>query len=866
MPVPYDEKYIIRPGIPKQLTNEQLMELLKCAQDVKYFASKYYTIIHAVKGEMTIPLFDYQKRLLDCYQNNIKSIVLAPRQCGKAIFIDTPIMTEKGFTNVGNLKVGDNIYGKNGKKTEITFITETMYDREVYNVEFDNGEIIKADADHLWTVKLGGIKGEKTITTTEIIELKEKYSKKKAPPDIYIDYIKPLDFDEVPLPIPPYILGLWIGNDSTRDGRITCSRNDYHFYKSRFEQLGYKVSEFRLDKRTGNFNVVGLNHQLTLLGMKKDKYIPENYIFNSVDNRLEFINGMMDSNGYCTTKGTCTFYQSVEHIIDKIRLIFSSLGIKTTKNMTRTANKDAYNLEFCTKHQVFSLPRKLDRQKMMKGNPKNTRIYFSSIKKIKSVPVRCLQVDNEDHLFLCGETLIPTHNTTTSCIYLLWYAIFNSKKEIAILANKQSIAIDILDDIKKGYEMLPAWMKPGIVTYNNKDIVFENGTKIFASATTENSLRGHSCSVIFLDEFSHIHANVTEKFWPSTLPVISTGGSIIVVSTPNGASGKFYELYKEAEAGTNGFKPFTINWDDVPGRDEAWRETMMSQMGSKVKFNQEFCNSFTGSTQTLINGDKLGDMKLKESNPLFIITDFYHLWKKYDQTHVYAFGIDSAQGAGSDFSVITIWDITDYPISGKYELVGLYRRNDMNIFNFAKEVLELAKKWGNPIINCETNETGLGNILVNQLYFQDGYERIFYDAVREKWGVLSSEKTKKLATTYFKEDVEKGLCTITSQTVISELGIFEEKSGHNGTFAARKGKGFHDDTVAACYWTSYMLKSPWFLDDMMKELYSKNIPTNIIKEETDVEKLAEQELNTWNSLFGQVVDPEANWEKELWRD
>lgn len=866
MPIIHDDKYIIKPGIPKQLTAEQLSELLECASDVKYFARNYYTIVHPIKGEMIIKLYDYQEMLLDTFQQNRMVVLCSARQAGKALSNETPIITPKGFIKMGDLKVGDTIYGRDGKETNITFITETMNNRDVYDITFDTGETIKADAEHLWSIRIGGINGEKIMNTADLMKLKEKYSKKNVPPSIYINYIKPLDFESKPLPISPYILGLWLGDGSTLDARITCTYDDYNFYKEKFKNEGYEISEFRLDKRTeitGNFNVIGLRKKLRILGQQKGKFIPDEYIFNSIENRLELIRGLMDSDGYCNNRGSCQFYQSNEVFIDKFRLLLSTLGIKSTKTMKHTICKDAYSVNFCTEKKVFSLPRKSDRQKMMKKHPKNTRIYFNSISKTDSVPVRCLQVDNKEHLFLAGKTLVPTHNTTCSCIYLLWYAIFNSKKEIAILANKQKTAVDILDDIKKGYEMLPAWMKPGIITYNNLDIVFENGTKIFASATSEDSLRGHSCSKIFLDEFAFIQQNVATKFWASTLPVISTGGSVIVVSTPNGASGLFYDIYKEGEANKNGFKAVTVNWDQVPGRDEKWKEEMITKMG-KLQFNQEFANSFTGSTLTLIEGDTLAKLKSREVEAPFMPTQFYSIWKKYVAGRVYAFGIDTAQGAGSDYSVVAIYDITSYIVNKKYELVAMYRRNDSNIFTFTKEVLELTAKWGNPVIICENNEVGLGNILCTQLYMEDGYERIFFDIETGKYGINANVKTKKLATTYFKEDVESGNCTILSKTLISELGFFEEKEGSHGIFAARKGRGFNDDTISASYWVSYLLKSRWF-EDMHDEIYTNPV-NNVISEVRDEEKENEQTLDTFNSMFKSDNDPsEGDFERELWR-
>jgi hypothetical protein len=451
--------------------------------------------------------------------------------------------------------------------------------------------------------------------------------------------------------------------------------------------------------------------------------------------------------------------------------------------------------------------------------------------------------------------------TTCSCIFLLWFAIFNENKTIAILANKQRTAVSIIDDMKKAYEMLPAFIKPGVEEYNNLNISFDNGTKVFASATTEDALRGESVSLLFCDEFSFVPQNIAQKFWNSNFPTLSQGGNAILVSTPNGAAGLFYDIYKGAEAGTSPFKPFKVNWWEFPGRDEKWKEDMVNSIG-KIAFSQEYGCSFTGSTVTLIDGDTLA--KLKGEEPPYTPTPFYSIWKKYVPGRVYGFGIDTAQGAGSDYSVINIFDITNFPSTGKYEQVALYRRNDQNIFNFAKDVLDLAHKWGDPVIICENNETGLGNILCNQLYMEDGYERVYYDVESGKYGITANSKTKKLATTYFKEDLEKGNCIIMSKIEISELGFFEEKEGSHGTFAARKGRGFNDDTVAASYWFSYLLKSRWF-EDMIDEIYT-NPGNKIVQEVKDEERLNEETLDTFNNIFTSDHDSGGDdFEKELWR-
>lgn len=450
--------------------------------------------------------------------------------------------------------------------------------------------------------------------------------------------------------------------------------------------------------------------------------------------------------------------------------------------------------------------------------------------------------------------------STCTCIFILWCALFSENKTIAILANKQSTAKSLIEDIKKAYVELPIWLKPGPVEYNALNMTFENGTKVFASATTEDALRGESVSLLFCDEFAFVPQNIADAFWKSNFPTLSQGGAAILVSTPNGAAGKFYEIYKEAETGKSPFVPLKVNWDEYPGRDEKWKEDMIVAVG-KLGFLQEYCCSFTGSTTTLIDGDIL--TKLVGEEPPYNPTPYYAIWKKYVPGRVYAFGVDTAHGGGNDYSVINIYDITTYPYDGKYEQVALYRRNDINIFEFEKECLELTKKWGEPILVCETNEMGLGNVFCENIYMEDGYERVFYDMDEGKYGVYSNVKTKKLMTTYLKDDIEKGKMKINSKVMISELGIFEEKESSPGTFAARKGRGFNDDTVMSGGWLSYMLRSRWF-GDMVDELYT-NPKMNLMIEEKDEEKIDAERLDIFNNIFKTDMDNNDDFEKELWR-
>jgi hypothetical protein len=159
--------------------------------------------------------------------------------------------------------------------------------------------------------------------------------------------------------------------------------------------------------------------------------------------------------------------------------------------------------------------------------------------------------------------------TTTTVGYMLWSVLFNPDYTVGILANKGSLAREILDRLTKAYEYLPLWLQQGVVVWNKGNIELENGSKIFAYATSAAGVRGGSYNLIFLDEFAFVPHNMAQDFFQSTYPVISSGQTtkVIIVSTPNGLN-QFYKMWTDAIEGRSTYKPLEVHWSQVPGRDE----------------------------------------------------------------------------------------------------------------------------------------------------------------------------------------------------------------------------------------------------------------------------------------------------------
>jgi len=627
MAIYQDDKLVKRAYTKVAYTKEQIDELKACMNPVtgpRYFIENFMYIQHPMTGRQKLELYNFQLDLIDNYHTSRKSINMVSRQMGKALSIETPILTPAGFIPLGDLSVGDVIYGPDGNKTKITFITETMNDRPCYEIEFMHGEKIIADAEHLWNVT-DPHRGNITITTLELIERFNKFA--LTTNSLHIQNNKAIEFDKKILPVHPYIFGVWLGDGGTSDGRITCTIDDYEIYKEKFQEIGYKVSNFRLDprsERTGNFTTYGLVTDLKKTGAWGNKHLPQNYIFNSIENRLELLRGLMDTDGTCEKTGVSRFYQSNHKFANEIRLLLSTLGIKSTITPRKTKFKDNYSVVFASnQYDIFCLPRKLSRQRLLKNHAKNNRIYIRSIKKVDSVPVRCLQVDNRDHLFLCGKTLIPTHNTTVAAGYLLWYAMFVDDATILIASNKYDGAQEIMHRVRYAYESVPDHIRAGVKVYNKRSMDFDNNSRIVATTTTENTGRGMSLSLVYLDEFAFVEPNIAKEFWTSLSPTLSTGGKCIITSTPNTDEDQFADIWfnanklvdangNETEVGVNGFKPYMAIWTSHPDRDQAWADSEMSGLGEE-RFRREHECSNGNSLITLCDKDNnIFDISLED--------------------------------------------------------------------------------------------------------------------------------------------------------------------------------------------------------------------------------------------------------------
>lgn len=191
-------------------------------------------------------------------------------------------------------------------------------------------------------------------------------------------------------------------------------------------------------------------------------------------------------------------------------------------------------------------------------------------------------LDNRFSLYMLPRQM---GKTTVVAAYMVHQILFNSHYTIAILANKDSAAREVLDRVQFMYTLLPSWMQVGVVTWNKGDIELEGERKIFTAATAPSSIRGKSVNLLYCDEFAHVDNDV--EFWTSTFPTVSSGSKtkVIITSTPRGLN-LFYKLWCDSKEKKNPFVSHYYPWTDHPHRNKKWEAEQLGVLGA-LKFRQE---------------------------------------------------------------------------------------------------------------------------------------------------------------------------------------------------------------------------------------------------------------------------------------
>ena len=366
---------------------------------------------------------------LDALTNGLhpgQMVVIAARPAiGKALALDTPLPTPTGWTTMGQVQVGDQLLGADGKSARVIAATEVMTSRPCFAVEFDDGTVIVADAQHQWRTSgrasaarsrdggapagCGGV-----VTTAELAMTL------RTPPDRQVAHAvavaQAADLPSREVPFPPYALGAWLGNGLSHAAVLATADPEIIL---QMEAEGLRVTPAPGGRQRYHMNLPGQQMALEVLGglgVLGRKHIPAQYLRTSQAQRRALLAGLLDTRGQAAGNGAVRFAAPGKRLAADTLELVQSLGyparlIRRGSSTGAAGSPASHLVTFTPEDKVFRVTRKLARQSIP-AHPTAPSRLITDVRPVPTVPVRCVQVDAADHMYLAGPSWIPTHNST----------------------------------------------------------------------------------------------------------------------------------------------------------------------------------------------------------------------------------------------------------------------------------------------------------------------------------------------------------------------------------------------------------------------------------------------------------------------
>lgn len=451
---------------------------------------------------------------------------------------------------------------------------------------------------------------------------------------------------------------------------------------------------------------------------------------------------------------------------------------------------------------------------------------------------------------------ILSHNTITTATFIVWFLIFNKDKNALVVADVMDTTKELIDKMKNILLNLPFYMKPGLVINNVMMLKFDNGSRILGRTTTKKTGIGFNIHLLYMDEFAHIDSSFLGFFYRSIFPTIAAmqNSKVIITSTPSGTN-RFYRLWQDAIEKKNTYVPMRVDWWQVPGRDERWREEAIANLGSEEDFNQEYGLQFFSGDTLLMSAIELRRMnnskiiyeafktdlltfnevdysKFLKFHPNFVKKNLLGNVDLRHDTNYYILSIDTADGLGRDYSVINIYKAVALPldvlkkhktfIKNDQDVVGLiqvgiFRTNTANIDAFCEIAKNIIFKFFNPqYVRVVIELNHKGERIHDKMKTHGDYwsGMVVYskhrdgDKFQSPGILLTNEKVKDKYCEDFRYYV------VLERIIPNEFFTIEEISGlgktkTNGSYRSQSG---NDDCAMTSVNISAFFKSPQFYD------------------------------------------------------
>jgi len=403
--------------------------------------------------------------------------------------------------------------------------------------------------------------------------------------------------------------------------------------------------------------------------------------------------------------------------------------------------------------------------------------------------------------------------STLTAAYSVWMAIFKKEKNILVIATKLKVAQNFIIKVKTMIRSLPKWLLlPEIVSNNKQEIMFSHGSQIKAIPTSDDAGRSEALSLLIIDEAAFVRN--FDTIWTGIYPTISTGGRVVILSTPNGVGGQYHKLYTEAEAGLNEFNPIKLMWDVHPERGEDWFKRTTANL-SKRQIAQEYLCDFAISGETYLDTGTLEWVGSLVTKPIMRegTDNNVWIWKQPLSEHEYVISADVSRGDAKDYSTFHVIDVNESEVVAEYK--GKIRPD-----TFAELINTYGIKYNKALVCPENNSYGYATILKLQ---ELKYPRLYYrkrkgvyigDYVPQQTpdvaGFNTNGKTRGTVLAKLEEVLRNKQLKTYSSRFYEELKVFAV--GNDGRASARRG--YNDDLVMS------LAIGTWLFDASSD--YSKN--------------------------------------------
>jgi len=382
--------------------------------------------------------------------------------------------------------------------------------------------------------------------------------------------------------------------------------------------------------------------------------------------------------------------------------------------------------------------------------------------------------------------------STLVAAYAVWLTIFYKDKNVLVIATKLAVAQNFIRKVKFAIRSLPPWLlMPELISNNKQSLEFSNGSIVKAVPTSEDAGRSEALSLLIVDEAAFVRN--FDDLWMGLYPTLSTGGRAIVLSTPNGVGGQYYDIYTQAETGDNDFNAIKLPWDVHPERDDVWFDKETKNM-TKRQIAQELLCDFQSSGETFITQKDIESLMISIKNPIerWGPNNNVWVWKYVVPGNRYVISADVARGDGADFSTFHVIDTNESEVVCEF-------RSKTPPDQFAIVLMEASKRYNKATICPESNTYGyavlmkLKELKCQEIYFEKEKDRIsalYGDGSISKAGFSTQGPSRSKILTKLEEVLRNNQIRVYSSRFYEEVKTFVWKGSKP---QAMRGK--HDDLV-----------------------------------------------------------------------